>query len=154
VVKWLKCRIKINVTVHYYKENNQQILEHCLGSQLFKDFCFLLEVLEPSPHKKWETTVHVGYKSNQTMHQTVRVSHVVIYGHHAGDHNSSSRSSSCLTAVELYCISLSGMICSSFVQSKINFYFCHFQKWLQVLRTSKKWTFQNSVVIAWMAVTL
>jgi hypothetical protein len=136
------------------KKNNQQILKHCLGSQFFKDFCFLLEVLELNPHKKWEKTVWCWIQSNQTMHQMVRVSHVVNYGHHAGDHNSSSCSSSCLTAADLCCIPLSGTICSGFVQSKINFYFCQFQKWLQVLHTSKKWMFQNSVVIPWMAVTL
>ena len=129
------------------KKNSQQILKHCLGSQLFKDFCFLLEVLEPNPIKSERKLYDVGYRSNQTMHQMVRMGHVVTYGHHAGGHNSSSHSSSCLTAVELCCISWPGMICSGFVQSKINFYFCQFPKWLQVLCTSKKWTFQNSVVI-------
>lgn len=61
------------------------------------------------------------------MDQMVTVSHVVTYGHHAGDHNSSSCSSSCLTAVELRCISWSGMICSGFVQSKLTFIFAIFR---------------------------
>lgn len=34
------------------KKNNQQILKHCLSSNLFKDFCFLLEVLETNTYKK------------------------------------------------------------------------------------------------------
>jgi hypothetical protein len=96
-----------------------------LDSLLFKDFCFLLEILDLTPIKSERQLYDAGYKSNQTMHCMVRVD-----------------------------ILLGTKICSGFVHNKINFYFCQFQIWLQVLHMSKKWTLQNSVVIPWMAVTL
>jgi hypothetical protein len=48
-------------------------LKHRLNSQLFKGFCFLLEVLDLTPIKSERQLYDVGYKSNQTMHYMVRV---------------------------------------------------------------------------------